>query len=151
MSLGVLELGTITESIEDQIRRHEISFERANAPNNPISQDADFNGIYYARTGLLCQNPNESLIFCNREASRIFGYLENELIGISSLVLVPKRLRASREDLLEKVLREDKVIHNHETARLRKDGEEVQITATIFRYEFTSGIYSIAATVILKQ
>ena len=66
----------------------------------------------------------------NAGAQRIFGYTAEEMVGRSFFQIVPREGRASVEDVLKR-LRAGEPIERYETARLRKDGQLVEVSVTI--------------------
>src|SRR5437773_7323634 len=57
----------------------------------------------------------------NPGAEKLFGYLEQEVLGKSMLLLVPPERAAEETEILARVARGERISHL-ETARLRKDG-----------------------------
>ncbi len=66
----------------------------------------------------------------NRGAEKIFGYPAAEAIGRPLLMLIPADRRHEEADVLEKIGRGEAVEH-YETVRIRKDGRQIYISATI--------------------
>jgi PAS domain S-box-containing protein len=66
----------------------------------------------------------------NASATRLFGYLPNEIIGKSVLTLIPDELQSEEPDILRKVTAGQRIDH-YETRRRRKDGELLDISLTI--------------------
>ena len=66
----------------------------------------------------------------NRGAERIFGYSAAEAIGQPLLMLMPADRRHEETDVLEKIARGEAVEH-FDTVRIRKDGRQIYISATI--------------------
>ena len=70
------------------------------------------------------------IVSWNQSATRIFGYLPNEIIGHSILRLIPPELH-HEEDLILGKLRAGERIDHYETVRVRKNGEKFPISVTI--------------------
>jgi PAS domain S-box-containing protein len=66
----------------------------------------------------------------NGAATRMFGYLPEEIIGRSVLVLIPLELHSEEPEILRRVTSGERIDH-FETRRRRKNGETVQISLTI--------------------
>ncbi len=66
----------------------------------------------------------------NRGAEKIFGYSAAEAIGRPLLMLIPADRHHEETDVLEKIGRGEAVEH-YETMRVRKDGRQIYISATI--------------------
>ena len=74
----------------------------------------------------------------NKGAERTFGYSAEEVLGKPVSVLIPPELAQKEEEILEK-LRRGKSVERYETERVRKDGNRVQICATISPIRSASG------------
>ena len=66
----------------------------------------------------------------NASAEAIFGYSANEMIGNSMRILLPPERLNEEDDILNRI-RSGEVVKHFETVRLRKNGERVDISATI--------------------
>jgi PAS domain S-box-containing protein len=66
----------------------------------------------------------------NAAATRIFGYLPEEIIGRSVLTLIPLELHSEEPEILRKVTAGERIEH-FETRRRRKNGELRHISLTI--------------------
>jgi two-component system sensor histidine kinase/response regulator len=66
----------------------------------------------------------------NRGAEKIFGYSSTEMLGQSMLRLFPPDRTAEEAVILERIRRGETVEH-FETIRVRKDGAQIHISATI--------------------
>lgn len=66
----------------------------------------------------------------NRAATRIFGYLPEEIIGQSILKIFPTRLHHEEPEILRKLKAGEQISH-YETMRQRKDGIEITVSLTI--------------------
>jgi PAS domain S-box-containing protein len=66
----------------------------------------------------------------NAAATRLFGYLPNEVVGQSVLILIPPELQSEEPEILRRVRSGERIEH-FETRRRRKNGEIVNISLTI--------------------
>jgi PAS domain S-box-containing protein len=66
----------------------------------------------------------------NQAATRIFGYTAGEMVGQSILRLIPESLHEEEAEILRKLTRGERIEH-YETARIRKDGQQIQVSLTI--------------------
>jgi PAS domain S-box-containing protein len=66
----------------------------------------------------------------NKSAERIFGYMAEEIIGKSIIILVPPE-RHHEEDLILGTIRRGERVDHYETVRRRKDGSLLDISLTI--------------------
>lgn len=66
----------------------------------------------------------------NPAAARLFGYLEDEMLGASILCIFPKDRIAEEEKLMERISRGEHV-PPFDTRRLCKDGHEIEVSVTI--------------------
>ncbi|HEY9643143.1 MAG TPA: PAS domain S-box protein, partial [Coleofasciculaceae cyanobacterium] len=66
----------------------------------------------------------------NAGAEKIFGYKAEEVIGSSIAILIPPDYADELPQILEQV-QQGETIESYETVRLRKDGQRIDIAATI--------------------
>jgi PAS domain S-box-containing protein len=66
----------------------------------------------------------------NQAASRMFGYASEEMVGQSILRLIPESLHQEETEILRKIKAGER-IHRHETRRIRKNGELIDVSLTI--------------------
>jgi PAS domain S-box-containing protein len=66
----------------------------------------------------------------NAAAERIFGHSANEIVGRSSDVLVPDRLRSEEAELIASVRRGESV-HHIQTERLRRGGRRIAMSLSL--------------------
>ena len=74
----------------------------------------------------------------NAAAERLFGYTAAEMIGQSITRIIPEHLQYEEVDILAKLRRGER-IERYETLRVRKDGEQVEISLTISPIRDSSG------------
>ncbi len=79
---------------------------------------------------ILSKTIHGKVLTWNAAAQRLFGYVPDEIIGRSIMLLVPEELRDEERRILERVGRGEYVAH-YETARLRRDGTPIQVSLSI--------------------
>jgi PAS domain S-box-containing protein len=75
---------------------------------------------------IFSQNLEGIITTWNAGARQLFGYSEAEAVGQSVLFMVPESLRTATLEIFEK-LRAGQAIEAIETARLRKDGAQIEV------------------------
>ena len=66
----------------------------------------------------------------NDAATRVFGYLPEEMIGASVLKLIPEDLHSDEKTIIESI-RAGRRIEHFETVRLAKDGRLIDVSLTV--------------------
>jgi PAS domain S-box-containing protein len=66
----------------------------------------------------------------NRQAERLFGYNEAEMIGRSILTIIPPELHGDEDMILGKIRSGQKIEH-FETVRISKSGERIDVSLSI--------------------
>jgi PAS domain S-box-containing protein len=66
----------------------------------------------------------------NNAATRVFGYLPEEMIGASILKLIPENLHSDEKTIIENI-RAGRRIEHFETVRLAKDGRLIDVSLTV--------------------
>jgi PAS domain S-box-containing protein len=66
----------------------------------------------------------------NRQAERLFGYKEEEIVGRSVLTIIPPELHRDEEMILNQIRSGQKIDH-FETVRLTKAGERMEVSLSI--------------------
>jgi PAS domain S-box-containing protein len=66
----------------------------------------------------------------NDAATRVFGYLPEEIIGASVLKLIPENLHSDEKTIIESI-RAGRRIEHFETVRLAKDGRLIEVSLTV--------------------
>lgn len=74
----------------------------------------------------------------NAGATRIFGYLPEEIIGQPVTTIIPPELQDQEEEILSRLRRGERINH-FETERLTKDGRRIDISLTISPIHDRSG------------
>lgn len=131
------------QALYNALYKHGIEFEEGSRLHD---LPEGFAVVYYSPSTILSETPKGIVNFYNLAAERIFGYSREEAMGMPTLSLVPKELRAGRENLFHRVLNAQKPEHVA-TERLIKSGERINISAWVFPYEWKPNEFSIAALV----
>ena len=79
---------------------------------------------------IISKDLNGIITSWNAAAERMFGYTEQEAIGMSIRTLIPADLQAEEDVVLAKIRAGDKVDH-YETLRHHKDGTSLRISLTV--------------------
>jgi PAS domain S-box-containing protein len=66
----------------------------------------------------------------NKGAERLFGYLEQEIVGKPITILIPEQHRDEENRILQRIRRGERIDH-FETMRQRRDGSLVSISLTV--------------------
>jgi two-component system CheB/CheR fusion protein len=98
--------------------------------------------------GIISFSLDQAILSWNAGAERIFGYTADEAIGKPVSMLASGRA-GEQDQLVEKITAGQRV-ENFETARLRKDGSEVQVSLTISPIRDASGNV-MAGTAIVRD
>ena len=72
-----------------------------------------------------------TIVSWNRGAERMYGYSAAEAIGSSISMLVPGGAAEELDPIFEKLRRGERIEH-YETVRVRKDGESIHVSLSIF-------------------
>jgi PAS domain S-box-containing protein len=75
----------------------------------------------------------------NAGATRIFGYLPEEMIGQPIIRIIPEELRQEEDEILSKLRRGERIDH-FETVRVGKDGRRVDISLTVSPLRDRNGV-----------
>jgi len=79
---------------------------------------------------IISKDLNGIITSWNRQAERLFGYKEEEIVGRSILTIIPPELRSDEEMILNKINSGEKIDH-FETVRLVKSGERIEVSLSI--------------------
>ncbi len=85
----------------------------------------------------------------NQAATRLFGYTEGEMVGLSILKLIPPELQAEEQHIIRQLMAGRRIEH-FETVRMRKNGERVDVSLTISPVRNSAGKI-IGASKILRD
>jgi PAS domain S-box-containing protein len=116
---------TTDTSIDTNIRPDESRFRLA-----AIVDSAD--------DAIISKDLNGIITSWNTGALRMFGYSAEEMVGKSILLLIPEYLQHEEDEILRK-LRAGERIEHYETTRRKKDGQMLDISATISPIRDESG------------
>jgi PAS domain S-box-containing protein len=94
--------------------------------------------VEYSHDAILSKTLDGVITSWNRGAERLFGYTAEEVVGRSVLLMVPDRCRGEQHASLQRI-REDQLVFPFETARLRKEGGEVDVSLTLSPIRSSSG------------
>lgn len=83
-----------------------------------------------AEDAIISKDLNGIIKTWNYGAERMFGYESAEMVGQSILKIIPADLRYEEDEILRK-LRVGQRLEHYETTRVRKNGEKIEISATI--------------------
>ena len=79
---------------------------------------------------IISKNLDGNITSWNDAATSMFGYAKEEILGHSILTLIPEELHAEEREILRK-LRIGERIEHFETRRVRKNGEEFEVSLSI--------------------
>jgi two-component system CheB/CheR fusion protein len=95
--------------------------------------------------GIIGKTSRGDVVSWNKGAERIYGYTEKEMRGKNISLLAPPGYKEEIIDQLQK-LKEGGLIKNHETKRVRKDGEIIDISLSLSSIKDRQGnIYGVSA------
>jgi PAS domain S-box-containing protein len=79
---------------------------------------------------IISKDLNSIVTSWNRQAERLFGYKEAEMIGRSILTIIPPELHGDEDMILGKIRSGQKIEH-FETVRISKSGERIDVSLSI--------------------
>ncbi len=83
-----------------------------------------------AEDAILSKDLNGIITSWNQAAQSIFGYTQEEIVGLSVLTLIPEDLRSEEVGILQQIRAGERIEH-YITARLTKGGERIDVSLTI--------------------
>jgi PAS domain S-box-containing protein len=98
---------------------------------------------------ILSKDLNGVITSCNKAATALFGYTQEEIVGQSILRLIPEELHSEEPVILAKIRAGERIEH-FETFRLKKNGERFPVSLTISPVRDKSGVI-IGASKILRD
>jgi len=143
---GYLEL--LPTVIERVLASHRLIREKLQAEEALRESEARFRTVAEtAADAIICSDIQGRIILWNRAAERIFGYNEQQALGMNREVLVPKEMRTEHEANRDAMLaaheqREAETTMQHfETVGQRADGTILPLEVSIAPWETSSGTY----------
>jgi PAS domain S-box-containing protein len=88
--------------------------------------------------GIIGKDLNSIITSWNFGAEQIFGYTAEEMIGCSIMRLIPRDRQMEEADILTRI-RAGKRVDHFETIRVRKDGQHINVSATISPIKDSTG------------
>lgn len=79
---------------------------------------------------IISKNLHGIITSWNKGAEKIFGYSEKEAVGQNIVIIIPEDKYDEEAGIISKIIRGEKIDHI-ETIRKRKDGKEINVSATI--------------------
>ena len=96
---------------------------------------------------IIAKDLNGVILSWNRAAERLFGYTASEVFGRPITVIFPPDRIEEEAVILDRIRRGERVDH-YETARRRKDGQIISVSATISPIRDASGKVIGASTIL---
>lgn len=112
------------------------------------SGDLAFSFLQGAPLAILAVDARGNLAFANRQATQLFGYSEQELLGSPVEILIPKSYRKGHPDLLQAYVREPhaRVMGvGREVRAVDRQGREFPVEIGLTPIHTNSGTYVVAA------
>ena len=127
-------------------------FRRARAavtsPSEHQGEDARLAAIVASSDdAIVAKDLNGVILSWNRAAERLFGYTASEVFGQPMTVIFPPDCMEEETLILDRIRRGETVDH-YETARRRKDGQIISVSATISPIRDASGMIVGASTIL---
>ena len=98
---------------------------------------------------IIAKDLNGSILSWNRAAERLFGYTADEIIGQPITTIFPPDRVEEEATLLDRI-RHGETVQHYETARRRKDGQIISVSATISPIRDANGTI-VGASKILRD
>ncbi|HEX8738098.1 MAG TPA: PAS domain S-box protein [Pyrinomonadaceae bacterium] len=126
----------ITDRKEAEIARRQIDKSKAHLA--AIIESSD--------DAIISKDLNSIVLSWNRGAEKIFGYKAEEIIGKPVTILLPPE-RLNEEALILARIKSGVGVEHYETRRLRKDGEEIDISLTVSPIRDETGTITAASKI----
>ena len=120
-------VGIVTFLVTSLIIAGLVSQERKRSEEARLSRAAI---VESSEDAIICKNLDAVITSWNAGAERLFGYTEAEVLGRPITVIIPPEFRDEENKLLER-LRAGGRIEHHETKRLTKAGNRVDVSLII--------------------
>jgi PAS domain S-box-containing protein len=91
-----------------------------------------------SQDAIVAKDLNGTILSWNRAAERVFGYSEEEVIGLPITILLPKERMAEEGEILAAVRRGERIDH-FETQRICKDGRRIDVSLSVSPIKDSSG------------
>ncbi len=91
-----------------------------------------------ANDAIITADSRGNIIFWNKAAEDVFGYLADEAVGKSSTLIMPEHLREAFENGIKRVVstgKSDIIGRTIEVVGLRKDGSELPVELSLAKWE----------------
>ena len=79
---------------------------------------------------IISKDLSDKVTSWNAAAERLYGYTAAEIVGHSSLMLVPPHKVSEEQDFISRIQRGEQIVR-YETVRVKKDGEVVEVAVTV--------------------
>ena len=79
---------------------------------------------------IISKDLSDKVTSWNAAAERLYGYTAAEIVGHSSLMLVPHHKVSEEQDFISRIQRGEQIVR-YETVRVKKDGEVVEVAVTV--------------------
>jgi two-component system sensor kinase FixL len=102
--------------------------------------------VEFSDDAIIINDLNGVILSWNRAAERLFGYAAEEVIGQLITLIFPDQVE-EQAALLDRT-RRDEILDHYETARRRKDGHIISVSATISSIRDASGTITGASNIL---
>jgi PAS domain S-box-containing protein len=120
--------------LEKEVAEHRRTEEDLRIANNQlcaeVAQERLAAIVQSSDDAIIGKTPDGTITSWNQGAEKIFGYSQSEAIGRSTTMLFPADRLGEEIDILARIGRGERIA-SFETVRLRKDGQRIDISATI--------------------
>jgi PAS domain S-box-containing protein len=116
--------------------------------NDPWAENARLASIVESSDdAIIAKDLNSVILSWNKAAERLFGYTAAEVIGQPVTIIFPPDRIKEEAVFLERITRGETVEH-YETARRRKDGQSISVSATITPIRDANGTLMGVSTIL---